>query len=185
MSSDQSSEPVVTDVEVSTISATKEESTTKINSMATPRSAAAENNMLGFRNKISSISGAERNRLVNKFWNAVYNPLPYGAPRSLQTSEEATTLFRQKQASGLPFARTATRERAELRLPIPDSEIPSPGHYRQPVNETVLQASNNWQIRARNTNGNDDNQPLMTVNVEAFRILMEIIKSLILGNQIS
>lgn len=141
-------------------------------------------NSIGFRNKFRSSSQTDKTKIVNKFWNAVYNPLPYGAPRSIQTADEADALYRQNQAMGLPVARTASREekkeeKQELRLPIPDSEIPSPGHYRQPVNESLLQASFNPQFRLKPaTQEGETLTSERPVNVEAFRILMEIIKSL-------
>ncbi len=181
MSNDQSDEPSL-EIEIPTVPSTKEEpTTTTIGSVPEIRNFGFHN--LGFRNKALAASPLDKSKLANTFWNAVYNPLPYGAPRSIQTSDEAEAIFRQKQASGLPFARTATREkereRAEFRLPIPDSEIPSPGHYRQPVNESLLQASYNPQIpRPRLPTPNGENPTGRTVNVEAFRILMEIIKSL-------
>ncbi len=175
------------DDEISTVSSTSEDFTTRVSVGSIQRNFGWDPNFQGFRNKGNSVSHVERNKLLNKFWNAVYNPLPYGAPRSLQTSvDDAEVTFREKQASGLPVARTASREkereRSELRLPIPDSEIPSPGHYRQPVNESLLQASNNPQIRPKltvsATNSTTNNPLERPVNVEAFRILMEIIKSL-------
>ena len=185
---DQPDEPNL-EIETSTApSATKEEPTTAVNA-GVPEIRNFGLHNLGFRNKALAVSPLEKAKLINTFWNAVYNPLPYGAPRSIQTIDEAEAIFRQKQASGLPFARTATREkereRAELRLPIPDSEIPSPGHYRQPVNESLLQASYNPQIRPRLPATNGENPTGRTVNVEAFRILMEIIKSLRNMNEIN
>lgn len=183
----QSGEP---ETEVSTPSPVKEdpEPRSHFKGGSATRNFGSNISSLGFRNKFNSASPTDKTKLVNKFWNAVYNPLPYGAPRSIQTADEAEAILRQKQASGLPFARTATREkereRAELRLPIPDSEIPSPGHYRQPVNESLLQASFNTQSRSKTSESNTNNPSGRAVNVEAFRILMEIIKSLrILNNQ--
>jgi hypothetical protein len=181
---DQKSDSINEDA--STVSSINSDFTTRV---SVGRNFGWDHNFQRFRNNGNSVSHLERNKLLNKFWNAVYNPLPYGAPRSLQSSvEEAEVTSHQKQASGLPVARTATREkereRSELRLPIPDSEIPSPGHYRQPVNESLLQASHNPQIRPKMSvaNINTTNNPLdktgRPVNVEAFRILMEIIKSL-------
>lgn len=128
-------------------------------------------------------------QLADKYWNTVYNPLPYGGPRnSFQLAEEIEASFRMKQASGLPVARTANREKeretAQLRLPIPDSEIARPGHYRQPFNRTLLLETNAARL-ANNTSsvhrrlikpGNPSGGK--TVNVEAFRILLEVIKSL-------
>lgn len=175
------------DDEVSTVSSTNEDFKTRLNVGGSPilRNFGWDPNFQGFRNNGNSVPRVDRNKLLNKFWNAVYNPLPYGGPRSLQSSvEEADVTFRQKQASGLPVARTASREKEpekpELRLPIPDSEIPSPGHYRQPVNESLLQASNNLQIRPKLpvVNSTTSNPLERPVNVEAFRILMEIIRSL-------
>lgn len=181
----QSMEPDIT-----TIPPVKEETTRASFTSGSAARFGSNVSSIGFRNKFSSVSQTDKTKLVNKFWNAVYNPLPYGAPRSIQTADEAEAIYRKQQASGLPFARTATREkereRTELRLPIPDSEIPSPGHYRQPVNESLLQASfNPQQTRTKLPASSTDPPSGRTVNVEAFRILMEIIKSLRILNEAS
>ncbi|XP_057366209.1 uncharacterized protein LOC130687060 [Daphnia carinata] len=176
---DQSNDPM-SDVETSTVASNKEDYITQLlggrNLINRPSS--WDPNFKGFKNDETSTSQGDTSKLFNKFWNAVYNPLPYGAPRSVQTGDEVDAGYRQMQASGLPVARTASREkereRSELRLPIPDSEI----HYRQPVNKLLLQASYNPQNRTKSAVINSRNLTERPVNVEAFRILMEIIKSL-------
>ncbi|KAI9559622.1 hypothetical protein GHT06_013627 [Daphnia sinensis] len=176
---DQSNDPT-SDIETSTVPSNKEDYITQLLGGRNPmhRTSGWDPNFKGFKNDDTSTSQGDTSKLFNKFWNAVYNPLPYGAPRSVQTGDEAETGYRQMQASGLPVARTASREkereRSELRLPIPDSEI----HYRQPVNKLLLQASYNSQNRTKSPVANSRNLSERPVNVEAFRILMEIIKSL-------
>lgn len=176
---DQAYDPT-SDAEISTVPSNKEDYITQLLGGRNPiqRTLGWDPNFRGFKNNDHSTSQGDTSTLFNKFWNAVYNPLPYGAPRSVKTGDEAEVVYRQKQASGLPVARTATREkereRSELRLPIPDSEI----HYRQPVNKSLLQASFNPQNRTKSPVANVKNLSERPVNVEAFRILMEIIKSL-------
>lgn len=176
---DQSNDPM-SDTEISTVPSNKEDYITQLLGGRNPihRTSGWDSNFKGFKSDDTSASQRDTSKLFNKFWNAVYNPLPYGAPRSVQTDDEVEGGYRQKQASGLPVARTATREkereRSELRLPIPDSEI----HYRQPVNKLLLQASYNSQNRTKSPVANSRNLSERPVNVEAFRILMEIIKSL-------
>ena len=157
----------------------------------TPRSHHSQNGAIHRRfKKIHSLNDlSNKTHLVNKYWNSMYNPLPFGGPRSsIQLAEEVEASFRMKQASGLPVARIeANKEKdlqpKELKLSIPDSEIASPGHYRQPFNQSLLLPTmhggkiapvhSNRQSKKTNNPANS-----RTVNVEAFRILMEVIKSL-------
>ena len=143
----------------------------------------AENNGAIHRfKKIHSLGMSDsKTQLMNKYWSAVYNPLPFGGPRSPgQIAEEVETNFRLKQLSGLPVARTSAREKeretVDLKLPIPDSEIASPGHYRQPFSLDHLRDPKKKKMLDAKTSKNYP--PNGTVNVEAFRILMEVIRSL-------
>lgn len=134
---------------------------------------------------LSLSSNKSKIQLVNNYWDAVYNPLPYGGPRSsVQLAEEVENTFRLKQASGLPVARTGPREKereqAELKLPIPDSEIASPGHYRQPFDRDQVKAHHeSRKYQSANSRRDKKKYPAnRTVNIEAFRILMDVIRSL-------
>lgn len=142
------------------------------------RAKTTERGLHRFR-KTNAPEMSDREKLMNKFWSSVYSPLPYGGPRALNRDDETEAGYGAHQASSLPVARTAHREkekeRTELRVPTPDSEIPSPGHYRQPINHTILHSSKSVSSRRRQQNNVTQSS---TVNVEAFRILMEVIKSL-------
>jgi hypothetical protein len=108
-----------------------------------------------------------------------YNPLPYGIPYS--KSEGGSSA---EESHGLPFARrpfTRSKSPPPLRLPIPDSEI----HYRKPVNNSILRAyheivNEKYGNQAPNADWKFtvEDPSLKTTDVESFRVLIDVIKSL-------